>query len=260
MRIGKLIEGLGIRGRSGSEAGTPVDAEISDLTEDSRTASPGSLFIARAGAKADGKTYVADAVRAGAVAVLTDDPALAAPSPAQTLVSDGADFSGTIARLGDRFFGSPSEHLAVIGVTGTNGKTTITYLMHQMLNALGVRCGLMGTVMIDDGERVSRATHTTPPPLEVSRMLARMVGTGCRAAAMEVSSHALHQGRVAAVRFGAGVFTNLTGDHLDYHGTMDRYAAAKALLFEGLGPDAFAVVNVMDPAHTRMVRGCRFSS
>ncbi len=257
MNIGELIEGLGIAAADGAARAV----RVCDVTEDSRTVLPGSLFIARRGEKSDGRAFVADAVAAGAVAVLTDDPALAAPPPpkghAPVAVLRAGDLELATAQIGERFYGDPSSRLTVLGVTGTNGKTTTTFLVHQVLNALGIRCGLMGTVVIDDGTEVAPASLTTPPALEISRTLARMHEAGCVAAVLEVSSHALHQRRVGATRFAGAVFTNLTGDHLDYHRTMDDYAAAKAMLFAALPPEGAAVVNAADPWHGRMLRDCR---
>ncbi|MBY0261046.1 MAG: hypothetical protein K2Q20_01795, partial [Phycisphaerales bacterium] len=240
-------------------AGIPSQVRITGITEDSRAVVPGSLFIARKGEKSDGKAFIPQALKLGAVAVMVDDPGfgLAGVDGAGPVVFTGSDPALLTAQLGERFYGSPTSKLRVLGVTGTNGKTTSTYLMHQMLNALGVRCGLVGTVVIDDGVQVAPASLTTPPSLELSRTFARMVDAGCAAAAIEVSSHSLHQKRVGAVRFQAGVFTNLTQDHLDYHKTMEDYAAAKAGLFEMLPADGAAVVNVQDPWHTRMVRDCK---
>ena len=257
MNIGELIHGFGIAGADG----TARAIRVCDVTEDSRTAQPGSLFIARRGEKSDGRAFVADAVAAGAVAILTDDPALAAPCApkghAPVAMLRTGDLALATAQIGERFYGQPSSKLTVLGVTGTNGKTTTTFLIHQILNALGIRCGLMGTVVIDDGTEVAPASLTTPPALEISRTLARMHEAGCTAAVLEVSSHALHQRRVGATRFAGAAFTNLSGDHLDYHKTMDDYAAAKAMLFAALPADGVAVVNTADPAHERMLRDCR---
>lgn len=273
MRIADLIHGLGIRISQvvGDDVHTPESGggvRICDITEDSRTVMPGSLFIARAGEKSDGKRFIPGAIEAGASAILTDDPAFALP--AQTHAKSGPivvlqteDVPLAIAQLAERFYGNPSSKMTVIGVTGTNGKTTTTFLIHQMLNRLGVRCGLVGTVVIDDGTEVAPASMTTPPALELSRTLARMHEAGCKAVVMETSSHALHQRRVGgpmAIGFHAGVFTNLTGDHLDYHGTMDNYADAKAMLFAALpaaSNGGVAIVNIQDPWHTRMVRDSR---
>ncbi|HYE02352.1 MAG TPA: UDP-N-acetylmuramoyl-L-alanyl-D-glutamate--2,6-diaminopimelate ligase [Phycisphaerales bacterium] len=256
MWLAELIRGLPVR--VVKEAG-PV--RVCDVTEDSRTVMPGSLFIARRGREADGRAFVPAAIAAGAVAILSDDPALtpgpeaqARPGPA-LLVSEDVELA--TALLAERFYGEPSGKLVVIGVTGTNGKTTTSSLIHQMLNALGVRTGLIGTVSIDDGVEIAPATLTTPTALETSLTLWRMVEAGCRAAVMEVSSHALHQRRVAGLSFAVGVFTNLSGDHLDYHGTMEAYAEAKSRLFAMLGPEAVAVVNADDGWHERLVAGTR---
>jgi len=230
---------------------------VCDLTEDSRTVVPGSLFVARRGLKSDGRRFVADAVGAGAVAVLSDDEALKGTAGVPVVVVP--DIARATAKVAERFYGNPSDRLGVIAVTGTNGKTTTAYLVWQILNAAGVRCGLMGTVEIDDGAAVSPASMTTPPAIEVSRSLSIMAENGCRAVVLEASSHALDQGRVDGLKIGVGVFTNLTGDHLDYHGTMERYGAAKARLFSMIGPGSTAVVNADDPAHRAMVRDCRAS-
>jgi UDP-N-acetylmuramoyl-L-alanyl-D-glutamate--2,6-diaminopimelate ligase len=147
--------------------------------------------------------------------------------------------------------------MRVLGVTGTNGKTTTTYLLRHLLNQARLRCGLIGTVEVDDGKNHAEATMTTPGPIGVARLLATMRDNGCAACAMEVSSHALHQGRVAGIDFTAAAFTNLTRDHLDYHRTMKNYAAAKAILFEMLSEDAVAIVNADDPASARMTSKCR---
>ncbi len=262
MLLSKLIEGADARGADVCGAdGAALSARagglrICDINEDSRTVVPGSLFIARSGTKVDGKQFAADAVRAGAVAVLTDDASLQLSiSNVPVLVAKDVQFATAV--MAERFYGNPSGRMQLVGVTGTNGKTTITTLVWQLLNDARTRCGLIGTVMIDDGTEVASANMTTPPAIEVSRSLARMHEAGCVAAALEVSSHALDQKRADATRFRVGVFTNLTGDHQDYHKTMDNYAAAKARLFEMLAPDALAVVNEQDPWSARMLRDCR---
>jgi len=249
MELGTLMESLGVRGPVGA-AGR---VRVCDLTEDSRTVVPGSLFIARRGLKADGKAFVEAAVHAGAVAILTDDPTLQAVVP----VVYAQDIARASALAAERFYGSPSARLALVGVTGTNGKTTTSYLAWQLLNRARRRCGLIGTVVVDDGVEVGPASMTTPPAIELSRSLSVMEEAGCQAASLEVSSHALDQKRADALRFKVGIFTNLTGDHLDYHKTMDAYAAAKARLFEMLPEDALAIVNADDPASARMVRDCQ---
>lgn len=253
MRLSALIRGLDVEVRAGSRRGE--DPRICDFTEDSRTALPGSLFVARRGFVSDGRKYIADAIGAGAVAVLTDaEGAASVPSTVVAIVC--GDLALTSAILAERFFGDPSQRLSIAAVTGTNGKTTTAHLVRGLLNACGVRCGLVGSVEIDDGARSSPAMLTTPTSAELSQVFAQMLEHGCTAAVMEASSHAIHQRRVAAIDFDVAAFTNLTQDHLDYHGTMDAYAAAKAELFSWLKPSALAVVNAEDPAHERMLADC----
>ncbi len=248
MRLEALIAGLGVRVARGDAA----SVRVCDVTEDSRTAVPGSLFIARRGRAFDGRKFVGPAVECGASAVLTDDPEVDLPRyPPVTLLVTG-DVAGVGARIAERFYGEPSNKLVLVGVTGTNGKTTVAHLTQQMLGAGGVRCGLIGTVDVDDGREVAPALMTTPPAVELSRTLATMLEHGLSAAAMEVSSHALDQGRAAALAFDVGVFTNLSGDHLDYHETMEAYAASKARLFAMLPDDGVSVLNADDPTHELM--------
>ncbi|MEK6701289.1 MAG: UDP-N-acetylmuramoyl-L-alanyl-D-glutamate--2,6-diaminopimelate ligase [Planctomycetota bacterium] len=255
MQLGQLVKGLDIR----LVTPAPLDLRICDITEDSRTALPGSLFVARSGAKADGRQFALDAARAGAVAILTDNPeplktGHACPNVA---IAVTPDVMLATAQLAERFYGNPSAALDTVGVTGTNGKTTTTWLIWQIMNAVGHRCGLIGTVMIDDGTEVARAAMTTPPSIEMSRSLALMVEAGCRAVALESSSHALHQHRVAALEIDIGVFTNLTQDHLDYHATMAEYAQVKTRLFEMLPASGCAIVNADDPAAASMVQATK---
>ena len=240
------------------------EVEISDITDDSRMVRPGSLFVARRGHEHDGGAYVGDAVRRGAGGVIVTSglglgSAVDGGGEGLAWVRMERVDQAVAGRLAERFFGYPSRAIRLIGVTGTNGKTTTGYLIKHLLDRAGCRCGLISTVVNDDGRGRAASRLTTPGAIEFSRLLATMVKNGCGAAVAEVSSHALHQGRVAAVDFDVGVFTNLTDDHLDYHVSMDRYAAAKALLFENLrgGGGSWAVVNGDDPSAARMVRGCR---
>ena len=231
-------------------AGVP-DIEIIGIQEDSRLVRTGDLFVARPGTQTDGAKYVADAHARGAVAVVTQRRYPGLPLP-QVVIADPAAAS-VLAHL---FHDRPSRRMKVLGVTGTNGKTTTTFLVRQMLAKVNQRCGLIGTVKIDDGKVERESTMTTPGPVELADLMANMRNKGCRAVAIEVSSHALHQSRAAGVEFAGAGFTNLTGDHLDYHGTMDDYADAKATLFRHLHPDAVAAVNADDKAAERMVRDC----
>lgn len=264
MKLADLIAGLDVT----IARGDPGAVRICDVTEDSRTVMPGSLFVARRGQKSDGRAYVGQACEQGAAAIISDDAAVCdggvcdPGSHHRDLGKDVAvvvtpNVSRVSALMAERFYGEPSARLSVVGVTGTNGKTTIAHLIHRILNAAEIRCGMIGTILVDDGREIAAASMTTPPAIEISRTLATMVEMGCKAAAMEASSHALDQGRVAAVRFRVGIFTNLTGDHLDYHRSMDAYADAKARLFESLPAEGLAIVNADDPASLRMVRDCR---
>lgn len=252
MLLGDLIRGFDVRV---SDPGWNA-VRVCDLTEDSRTVMPGSLFIARPGTQTDGRKYIQQAIASDAAAILTtpDTQPPADLGGAAWLTSE--NLALTEAMIAERFFGNPSSGLLLAGVTGTNGKTTVSHLIHQMLNRSGIRCGLVGTVMIDDGGTPAKASLTTPPAIELSLTFSRMLEHGCRAAAIEVSSHSLDQGRVAALDFDIAIFTNLSGDHLDYHGTMERYAAAKAMLFAGLKREGTAIINIDDPAHRTMIERC----
>lgn len=249
MNLSDLVVGLGLRIEG------DASARVCDITDDSRTVLPGSLFVARGGTETDGRRYIASAVEAGAAAVLTDERGFDPSRRVTHVLTENVPL--TSAMLAERFYGEPSKGLFVIGITGTNGKTTTAHLIHGILNRAGTRCGLIGTVVVDDGAEVARATLTTPPAFELSRTLALMVESGCKAVVMEASSHALDQDRVSAIDFDVGVFTNLTGDHLDYHVTERAYARAKARLFALLGDDGHAIVNIDDPASGRMLRDCR---
>lgn len=242
MELRTLIEGLPVKPIVGDAAAV----RICDLTDDSRTAVPGSLFIARRGHAADGRKYVQAALECGAVAVLTDDQELELPERNRAVVLFAQDVPGVTGRLAERFYGEPSGQLALVGITGTNGKTSVAHLAHQLLNFSDERCGLIGTVEIDDGREIASAVLTTPPAVELSRTMATMLEYGCVACVMETSSHALDQQRAGAIAFDIGVFTNLTGDHLDYHGDLDTYAAAKKRLFDSLAPDGVSIVNIDD--------------
>ncbi|MEM8737688.1 MAG: UDP-N-acetylmuramoyl-L-alanyl-D-glutamate--2,6-diaminopimelate ligase [Planctomycetota bacterium] len=255
MHLHTLIQGTGLKL---TRTGEPI--VLSDLTDDSRRAGPGVLFIARDTGDERWKDHAHDAAQRGVAALVLPTPidlpvALPQASPASDTPTP---IDQTLAgRLAARFFGNPAHRLKLIGVTGTNGKTTVATLTQHLLRAAGTPCGLLGTVAVDHGSPrgPQPAELTTPGAIELHRHLAAMVENGCRACAMEVSSHALDQGRVAGLAFDVAVFTNLTQDHLDYHGSMERYAAAKAKLFQSLDPqqNPVAVLNVNDP-HWQMMR------
>jgi UDP-N-acetylmuramoyl-L-alanyl-D-glutamate--2,6-diaminopimelate ligase len=226
------------------------DAEVTGVCEDSRLVQPGNLFIARPGTKADGSQFLADAASRGAVASITQSKSAQVKLP--QIVAPDPNAAASI--LANAFHGMPSKSVRMLGVTGTNGKTTTTYLVRHILSKINIRAGMIGTVEIDDGRTRREASMTTPAATDIAALLGSMRDKGCRACAMEVSSHALDQGRVAGVAFAGAAFTNLTGDHLDYHKTMENYAHAKAQLFASLTETAVAVVNAEDKASDRMVR------
>jgi UDP-N-acetylmuramoyl-L-alanyl-D-glutamate--2,6-diaminopimelate ligase len=240
-----------------------MDEPLGHLTADSRAVRPGSLFVAIRGEQADGHAFLDNAVKHGAIAVLreaapagSDPDGVASPQPATDSFDYVAfDVTSTRAALAEAaalLYGDPSREIALVGVTGTNGKTTTTFLLHHVFQALGHRAGLIGTVETRLGDAVRESTHTTPSPDALQALLREMVAAGCTHAAMEVSSHALHQQRVRGVRFSAGVFTNLTRDHLDYHPTFEHYARSKRRLFDGLDRDAVAITNADDETGVRM--------
>lgn len=265
MNLPELISDLGeIRAVPGPAGAGLSTVGIDHITDDSRRVGPGSLFIARPGVSDDGRRWIADAIDFRAAAILTDEAGVeiaerhiggANHRPALLVARD--NLRALTAVIAERFHGEPGSQLNLVGVTGSNGKTTVAWLIRQLAAGAGVPCGLISTVEnIAGGERRA-AAMTTPPAIAMSALLSQMVGAGDRACAMEVSSHALDQSRTSALAFDVAVFTNLTGDHLDYHGDMDAYASAKARLFAALGPGALAVVNADDPSHERMLAGAR---
>ncbi len=229
-----------------------LNTEISALTYDSRQVKPGVLFAAIRGVKIDGHDFISQALISGGSAILAE---IAPPSLNAIPWIHVPDARAALARLAARFFHEPSRQMLVGAVTGTNGKTTTACLLHHLLNAAHVRCGLIGTLRYDLGGETREATHTTPEPLKMQELLAAMLANGCRAVAMEASSHALHQHRMDAVKVNAAIFTNLTQDHLDYHGTMEEYFGQKAKLFEAAAahPDGKLIINADDKWGRRLI-------
>ncbi len=227
-----------------------LDVEISALTASSREVAPGGLFAAIRGTSVDGHRFIPAAIDAGVAAILAETaPPLDLPGSIAWL--HVPDSRTALAALASGFFGDPWRGMALAGVTGTNGKTTTAFLLHHLMKAVWHRAGLLGTIRVDDGETTEPARHTTPGSIELSALLARMQDHGCRGVALEVSSHGIHQGRIAGIGFDACVFTNLTQDHLDYHGTIEEYFKAKAAWFHALAADPrgkkpVAVINVDD--------------
>ena len=217
------------------------------VTYDSRRVKPGWVFVALRGRKADGASFAGQAIAAGAVAVVAERdqrPDVGDSGVPWVVVSDARQ---ALAGLSASYFGHPSREMRVVGVAGTNGKTTTSYLVASIFEAAGTRCGLLGTVAYRTGTQEFTATRTTPEAPELQAMMRQMVDAGCGACAMEVSSHALALGRVDGMHLSGAVFTNLTRDHLDFHGDMESYFAAKRRLFEMLPSDAPAAVNSDDP-------------
>ena len=248
MRTQDLLEGIEIRACGGD---WPLQLE--GLHYDSRALRPGWAFVAIHGALLDGHDFIPQAVENGARLIVSE-----LPPPGGTVAwAQVGDARQALALAAANFFHHPAQRLELIGITGTNGKTTTAFLVEAMLRQAGWATGLLGTIEYHIGEAVLPSPHTTPESYDLQKLLARMVAADCRAAAMEVSSHALAQERVYGCHFAAAVFTNLTQDHLDYHGTMANYAAAKRQLFQGqgAGPPRAAVVNHDDEASGEMLRG-----
>jgi UDP-N-acetylmuramoyl-L-alanyl-D-glutamate--2,6-diaminopimelate ligase len=221
-----------------------LDVNCTAVTHDSRQVSPGSVFVALRGFKSDGADFAPQAIERGAAAIVAESAPAATAGVPWIVVKDARL---ALALLSAQFFGNPSRQMQVVGITGTNGKTTTSYLVSAIFEAARIKCGLMGTVTYRIGDREFAATRTTPEAPDVQGLMRQMVDAGCGAAVMEVSSHALALRRVDGMTFAAGVFTNLTRDHLDFHEDMETYFAAKRRLFEMLPDGAPAVVNVDDP-------------
>lgn len=255
MILAELIEPL----RDAESQGS-LGVEVTGLTEDSRAVRPGSLFVAVKGVKTDGHRYLAQAVQAGASALVVEDRAGAAAGVPIIRVPDSKKALGLLAA---RFHGDPSARLTLVGITGTNGKTTITYLCRAMLEAAGRKVGVIGTVAYQIGAERLPASHTTPGAVELQALLARMAAAGADTVVMEVSSHALALERVAGCEFDLAVFTNLTQDHLDFHADLDDYFRAKLRLFTGLTPQGKkpapkrAIVNLDDERGRRVCEASR---
>lgn len=239
MTLKDLLKGINVGSWKGSK-----DVDIASLTFDSREAAPGSLFFALPGTTADGHEYIASAVEKGASAVICERlPEALAGDVAYVVTQDAHSLMGLVASA---FYGKPSAKLRLVGVTGTNGKTTTATLLFDMFRALGYKCGLISTVVYRIEDKSIESTHTTPDPIRLNAMMAEMVDAGCEYCFMEVSSHSIVQQRISGLTFEGGVFTNITHDHLDYHGTFAEYIRAKKMFFDRLPKKAFALVNTDD--------------
>ena len=232
-----------------------VDVNITRVDIDSRKVKPGHLFIAMKGTQVDGHQFIPKAIELGASAVVCQDmPEEKAEGVTYVQVADSEEAAGKVATL---FYGDPSHHLTLVGVTGTNGKTTIATLLYNMFRKMGHKCGLLSTVCNYIEDEAIPADHTTPDPIELNELLGRMVQAGCEYAFMECSSHAIAQKRISGLKFAGGIFTNLTRDHLDYHKTFENYRNAKKAFFDGLPKTAFAITNADDKNGMVMVQNTK---
>ena len=247
MKLTDIMQGVVVKEWQGGR-----QAEVSALAYESTAVAAGSLFCTWKGKARDGHSYIPDAMEHGAVAIVAEKKMMDLAGP-NIRVENGRRALG---RMAANFYGHPSKEVQVIGLTGTNGKTSTAMLIQALFEAGGLRCGLLGTVGNDTGKGRVSAKQTTPEALDLQQFLAEMRENGCRAAAVEVSSHALEQGRTEGVDFAGAVFTNLGRDHLDFHQSMEEYERAKSLLFRGLRAGSFAAINQEDPAGIRMMAQC----
>ena len=232
-----------------------TEVEVTGVNIDSRRIEKGHLFVAIPGTQTDGHKYIPKAIELGATSILCEQmPEERIDGVSYIIVESTESVVGIVAT---RFFGDPSRKLKLVGVTGTNGKTTIATLLYNMFRKFGHKCGLLSTVCnYIEGEAIP-ADHTTPDPIELNRLLAQMVDAGCDYAVMECSSHAIAQKRIGGLKFAGGIFTNLTRDHLDYHKTVENYRDAKKAFFDGLDKDAFAITNADDKNGLYMVQNTK---
>ncbi|RYD05494.1 hypothetical protein N752_09110 [Desulforamulus aquiferis] len=240
----KAIDYISITGKT--------NLEIGYLAYDSRQAGSGCLFVAIEGFQTDGHIYIDGAVDSGASAIVVEKDVEVPPGVTVVKVSDARK---TLALMADKFYGHPAKNMTMVGVTGTNGKTTTTHLVAAIWKRAGVKPGIIGTISNYIGDKIFPVNNTTPESLDLQKLLSDMVSEGVRGVAMEVSSHALSLNRVAGVDFDLAIFTNITQDHLDFHGNMENYLAAKAKLFQT--DIRNAVINGDDPASAELIRVCR---
>mgnify|MGYP002761901789 FL=1 len=250
MKLKELLKDIPVIAIIGSE-----DVEITDVNIDSRRIKDGHLFIAMKGTQVDGHKFVSKAIELGAKAVMCEDmPEEKTEGVTYVQVVSTEDVVGKVATT---FHGNPSTKLKLVGVTGTNGKTTIATLLYNMFTKMGHKCGLLSTVCNYIIDEAIPADHTTPDPIELNRLLDRMVQAGCEYAFMECSSHAIAQKRIGGLTFAGGIFTNLTRDHLDYHKTFENYRNAKKAFFDSLPKTAFAITNADDKNGMVMVQNTK---
>lgn len=250
MELSELIKNLAVKTVEG-----PVNIDITDVDIDSRQVGCGHLFVAIKGTQTDGHQYIAKAIEQGAAAILCED--LPMERKENVTYVQVTSTEAVVGQVATTFQGDPTSKIKLVGVTGTNGKTTIATLLYNMYRKLGFKCGLLSTVCnYIEGEPVP-ASHTTPDPVELNRLLRKMVDAGCQYVFMECSSHAITQRRIGGLKFAGGIFTNLTRDHLDYHKTVENYRDAKKAFFDMLPKGAFAITNVDDKNGMYMVQNTK---
>ena len=250
MKLSELLKNVEVLNSLGD-----ADVDITGVNIDSRRIEKGHLFVAIPGTQTDGHNFIPKAIEQGAAAVLCEYfPNTRVPGITYIAVESTEDAVGKVATV---FYGEPSLKLKLVGVTGTNGKTTIATLLYNMFRKFGHKCGLLSTVCNYIEDEAIPADHTTPDPIELNRLLGRMVDAGCEYAFMECSSHAIAQQRIGGLKFTGGLFTNLTRDHLDYHKTFENYRDAKKAFFDNLPKDAFAITNADDKNGSVMVQNCK---
>lgn len=250
MKLSELLKNVKVIASQGN-----IDIEIKGVNIDSRKIENGHLFIAMKGTQVDGHKFISKAIELGAVAILLEDmPEVLDEKVTYVQVASTEEEAGKVATM---FYGEPSRKLKLVGVTGTNGKTTIATLLYRMFREFGHKAGLLSTVCNYINDEEVPASHTTPDPIELNCLLAKMVEAGCEYAFMECSSHAIHQHRIGGLEFVGGIFTNLTRDHLDYHKTFENYRNAKKMFFDGLPKTAFAITNADDKNGMIMVQNTK---
>lgn len=250
MKLGKILNGIEVVSIKGD-----LKREIISVVFDSRKVEKNCLFVAVPGTKADGHDFIPAAIEAGAAAIICEK--IPAGDNSSTTILKVENSSKALGITASNFYGNPSSLLKLVGVTGTNGKTTIATLLYRTFRRLGYKCGLFSTVCNYIEEKELPATHTTPDPVQLNLIMREMADSGCDYAFMEVSSHSVDQNRISGLEFAGGIFTNLTHDHLDYHKTFDNYLAAKKRFFDSLKPEAFALVNSDDRNGKVMLQNCR---
>jgi len=250
IKIEEILKGITVVSVTGTK-----NKSISGVEFDSRKVKKDSLFVAVKGYKSDGHEFINSAISSGALAIICEKLPEKPEKNITWIITD--DSARALGMAASNYFGNPSSLLKLVGVTGTNGKTTIATLLYRMFLRLGYKCGLFSTVCNYINETELEATHTTPDPVQLNRLLAEMVREGCDYAFMEVSSHSADQKRIAGLVFAGGIFTNLTHDHLDYHKTFDNYLAAKKSFFDSLPPGSFALANIDDRNGRVMLQNCQ---